>query len=126
MIEYSNVGSRFRQNRSDMNNFKQMEASEKPYEKCFLYGPRELSDQELLAILIRTGTKDLSVLEVADALLHVNPQYDGLVGLMHFDISEFQKVPGIGRTKALQLSVIGEVAGRIWDRSKRTELRNEV
>lgn len=106
-----------------MNDFKQREASEKPDERCLAKGPEALSDQELLAILIRTGTREHSVLDVAEAVLSINPQYDGLVALMHHDIETLSKVKGIGEKKAIQLSVVGEISRRIWGRHKRRELQ---
>lgn len=107
-----------------MNQFKQLKPDERPDERCLMYGPSMLSDRELLSILLRTGTKDRSVLDVAEAVLTVNPEYDGLVGLMHHSISEYAKISGIGEKKAIQLSVVGEISRRIWNRSKRPALRS--
>ena len=90
-----------------------------PYEKCMKLGAEALSDTELLAILIRTGTQGSSVLKVAEEVLNMNPQYDGLVGMVHFGPDEYQKISGIGKVKAVQLSVVGEIARRIWNRKKR-------
>ena len=105
-----------------MNQFKTMKSEDMPQEKCLRQGPEALSDAELLAILIRTGTKEHSVLEVSEEILKLNPQFDGLVGLMHFDIKTYQEVSGIGEIKAVQLSVIGEIARRIWNRSRRQNI----
>lgn len=106
-----------------MNQFKQLKSEEKPDEKCLMYGPSALTDRELLSILIRTGTKDRSVLDVAEAVLNVNPAYDGLVGLMHHGVETYKGVSGIGEKKAIQLSVVGEISRRIWNRSKRSAVR---
>jgi DNA repair protein RadC len=98
---------------------KKLTQDEMPYEKCIKNGPEALSDAELLAVLLRTGTQGSSVLEVSQKVLDMNPLYDGLVGMMHFGAEEYMKINGIGKVKAIQLSVIGEIARRIWNRKKR-------
>lgn len=100
---------------------KELNRNERPCEKCMLLGPEALSDQELLAILLRTGTRESSVLELAEELLKLNPQYDGLVNLMHLDQKEFMKLHGIGPARAVQLCAVGEMARRIWQRERRRE-----
>lgn len=97
----------------------ELTSDEMPYEKCMKLGPEALSDAELLAVLLRTGTKGASVLEVSEQVLNINPQYDGLVGMMHFGAEEYCRINGIGKVKAVQLSVVGEIARRIWNRKKR-------
>lgn len=106
-----------------MSQFKQLQAHEKPDERCLALGASQLTDRELLAILIRTGTRDCSVLDVAEAVLTQNPHYDGLVGLMHLPIRELEQIRGIGRKKAIQLNVVGEISRRIWNRSRRQSLQ---
>lgn len=98
---------------------KERESTELPREKCERYGAAELTDAELLAILLRTGTREKDVLELSEELLHINPQFDGLVGLTRFSTEEFQQLSGIGRVKALELSVVGEISRRIWRRNIR-------
>ncbi len=102
-------------------NWNELRAEDKPYEKCLAMGPGSLTDAELLAILLRTGTKQHSVLDVSERVLSMNAEFDGLVGLMHFTPAEYQQVAGIGQVKAIQLSVIGEIAHRIWQRTKRVQ-----
>lgn len=103
---------------SKWNNLK---PEEMPYEKCMTLGAESLTDAELLAILLRTGTKNHTVLEVAEKVLSMNPEFDGLVGMMHFTPEEYRQVEGIGYVKAVQLSVVGEIAHRIWQRAKRVK-----
>lgn len=92
---------------------------ELPREKCLRLGEGALTDTELLAVLLRTGTKDCSVLSLAEKVLNFRPAFDGLVGLMHFSISEYREIRGIGKTEAIELACIGEIARRIWKREKR-------
>ena len=60
---------------------KQRPETERPYEKCLKAGAESLTDGELLAVLIRCGTKNYSALELAFALLDRHPVYKGLAGL---------------------------------------------
>lgn len=65
---------------------KQRPETERPYEKCLKAGAESLTDGELLAVLIRCGTKNYSALELAFALLDRHPVYKGLAGLYHLDM----------------------------------------
>ena len=103
------------------NKWNNLKPEEMPYEKCMTLGAESLTDAELLAILLRTGTKNHTVLEVAEKVLSINPEFDGLVGMMHFTPEEYRQVEGIGYVKAVQLSVVGEIAHRIWQRAKRVK-----
>jgi hypothetical protein len=69
-----------------------------------------LSDRELLALLIRSGTTRHDVLSLADSIIR---EAGNLAGLARWDVSDFQRIPGIGKVKALQLSVSIEIAQRI-------------
>ncbi len=102
-----------------MSTFETMNPEEKPREKCRRYGVKSLTDQELLAILLRTGTRDKSVLELSDEILHINPLYDGLVGLAHVSEAEYRQIPGVGSIRAMELCAIGEISARIWKRRRR-------
>ena len=72
---------------------------ERPREKLVKYGPSYLSNAELLAILLRTGTKESSVIHVAEEVLsHFEGQ--GLSGLVHMAPEEIAQVNGVGPAKA--------------------------
>lgn len=47
-----------------------MPENDRPYEKCLLFGPEKLQDEELLAIILRTGTAGSNVLEISRAILN--------------------------------------------------------
>lgn len=86
--------------------------AERPYEKFFSMGAESLSDSELLAILIKNGTRDYSSIELARLVL----QNDGMLSVLSlFDKSydDLVKIPGIGRVKAIQLKCIAELSNRI-------------
>lgn len=98
---------------------KSLPESERPYEKAAEYGVESLSDAELLAVILRTGTKDKSVRDLAEEILKLgNPS--GLPGLLHHSLADYQEVRGIGIVKAIQLSCIGELSKRIWKSAKVT------
>lgn len=86
---------------------------ERPYEKCLEYGAEALTDGELLAVMLRNGTKECSSMELAWRLLDLHPSYKGLEGLYHLSMEEFQGLPGIGTVKAVQLQCILELSRRL-------------
>ncbi|MBR5268107.1 MAG: DNA repair protein RadC [Lachnospiraceae bacterium] len=108
--------------KDDRNNGKTMKtlpASERPYEKASEYGVESLSDAELLAVILRTGTKDKSARDLAEEILKLgNPS--GLPGLLHHSLADYKEIRGIGSVKAIQLSCIGELSKRIWKSAKVT------
>ncbi len=89
------------------------DAEELPYDKFMKLGPQSLSDAELLAIMLRTGTRDKTPIELGRAVLQLAGCKRGLLGLHHFSIKELMKIPGIGEVKAVQLLCIAEIAKRI-------------
>lgn len=85
---------------------------ELPYDKFLRLGPESLSDAELLAIMLRTGTKDKTPIELGRDILKLSDEKWGLLGLYHFTIRDLMQVPGIGEVKAVQLLCIAEIAKR--------------
>lgn len=94
---------------------KELPQSERPYEKLELYGEKKLSNAELLAIIIKTGTKEYTSIEIAQKLLNLNDRYDeqNLSFLRDLSIEEITKIKGIGRVKAIQLKAVCELAIRM-------------
>ena len=94
---------------------KELPVSERPYEKLELYGSEMLSNAELLAIIIKTGTKNENSLSVAQKILKLNnsTNREDLRFLCDTTIEEFMKIKGIGKVKAIQLKAIGELTKRI-------------
>lgn len=86
---------------------------ERPYEKCLQNGPAALSDAELLAVILRTGTRGKSSVALAQEILSQAGAYTGLVGIIHRSVEELRTIPGIGTVKAVQLRCIAELARRI-------------
>ena len=94
---------------------KQLPETERPYEKMELYGEKVLSNAELLAIIIKSGTKDESSVTLAQKLLRLNPnpQSNNLDFLREITMTEFMKIKGIGKVKAIQLKAVCELAIRM-------------
>lgn len=83
----------------------------RPREKLLRYGPGILSDQELLAIIIRTGTRDANAIQLAESVLY---QFRNLRGLNHASVEELcGSASGIGQAKAAQLKAALELGRRL-------------
>lgn len=91
---------------------KEIPDMERPYEKCLRYGAPGLSDAELLAVILRTGSCGENVLELAQRLLYHSGE-NGLLGLHRFSQEKFMSVRGIGKVKSVQLACILELAKRL-------------
>ena len=106
---------------------KNLPESERPYEKAQMYGIESLSNAELLAIIIKTGTKDETAVGLAQKVLKLNTdEKDNLKFLCDLTVEEFTKIKGIGKVKAIQLKAICELAIRLSkpNISKGTEVKN--
>ncbi len=89
----------------------------KPYEKFLTYGPERLSDTELLAILIRTGTKERSALQISEDILQ-KMQDHSVLALHALSLQELMEFPGIGEVKAVRLKCVLELAVRLSQTGK--------
>ncbi|MSR64749.1 MAG: JAB domain-containing protein [Verrucomicrobiae bacterium] len=99
---------------------REMADSEKPRERLEQLGADALSDRELIAILLRTGKRGLSVLELAQQLLH---ELGSLEALAKADLGRLRKISGIGKAKAIELKAAFTLAQRLSrPRDERQEL----
>lgn len=89
---------------------KEMLAEDRPRERLLALGAGALSNHELLAILIGSGTSRLKVLQVAQELLH---RFGGLAGLAQASEDDLCLVPGIGRVRAAELKACLELGKRL-------------
>ena len=89
---------------------KQLPKEDRPYEKCLTKGVRSLTDEELLAVIIRTGSKDNTSLELAKQILSLEGQGTRLLGLLHHSLKDYCRIKGIGTVKGAQLMCIGELS----------------
>ncbi len=90
-----------------------------PYEKFKLFGARNLTDAELLAIAIRTGTSKAKPVELALKVMDSDASpVHGLLALNHLSLSELMEIPGIGEVKAIRLKSIAELSRRMAKESR--------
>lgn len=89
---------------------KDLELKDRPREKLELFGSKYLSDEELLAIIIGTGSKNLNAIELAnEVMLKIKNQSD----FMDISISELMQINGIGLSKASKIIAALELAFRL-------------
>jgi DNA repair protein RadC len=103
---------------------KELPPSEKPYEKCLEYGPGMLSDAELLAVVLRTGSRGQSAVEMCRSVL-ASFREESLCGLYGLTADELMQFRGIGKVKAVQLECIAELSRRIA-RSRAVKAGREI
>ena len=90
---------------------KELPESERPYEKAMMYGINNLSNAELLSIIIKNGTKDENSIQIANRLLNL---VDSMEQFRNLDVIDFKQVKGIGTVKAIQLLAVCEIAKRMF------------
>ncbi len=92
------------------NRLRETAVGERPQERLERCGPEALSDTELLALLLRSGTRGHDVLTVAARLVG---EAGSLAGLIAWQPADFLRLKGIGKIKAGQLVAVMEVARRV-------------
>ncbi len=94
---------------------KELPLSERPYEKLMLYGAENLSNVELLAIILGSGTKDETSISLAQKVLKLgeNTEENNMRFLQDCTIDEFRKIKGIGNVKAIRLKALTEITKRM-------------
>ncbi|MBC8588845.1 RadC family protein [Paratissierella segnis] len=90
---------------------KDLPLSERPREKLYSYGPQSLSNAELIAILIRTGHKEDTAIDLAQRILNMDNR--GIAFLADTTIQELTQIKGIGSCKAAQILAAVEIGKRI-------------
>lgn len=92
---------------------KELPSSEQPYERCLLSGAQSLTDAQLLAVILKTGSRKESALQLAQRLLMEQEQHPGLDGLLYMKLPDYLKIHGIGQIKAVTLLCVVELAKRL-------------
>lgn len=95
-----------------MLSIKQLPNSERPYEKLELYGEQTLSNSELLAIILKTGSKEQTAIMLAQNILSLKGE-ENIRSLQEISLQELTKIKGIGRVKAIQIKAVCELAKRM-------------
>ncbi len=88
--------------------------TEMPYERFEKFGVKALTDVELLAIILRTGSKKTNVLELSRLVLSEKGRSSSLLKLMNMSFEQLKDIDGIGKIKATQLLCIIEMVKRLW------------
>ncbi len=97
-------------------NIKYLPPNDRPYEKLELIGESNLTNSELLAIIIKTGTKKYNCLEIAQNILNSNENLSNISDLDYLSslsLEELKKFDGIGKIKAIQIRAVIELSKRI-------------
>jgi DNA repair protein RadC len=98
---------------------KELQSSERPYEKLEQQGARDLSDAELIAIQLQSGMAGTTALEIANQML---TGMGGLRGIYEASLEEMCQIKGIGRVRAIRLKAAFELGNRHLN-SRRDEVR---
>ena len=93
---------------------KKLPVLERPYEKAQMYGIENLSNAELLAIIIKTGTKEKTSIELAQEILSIETNgKENIQFLQDVTIQDLTKIKGIGTVKAIQIKAVCELNKRM-------------
>ncbi|MCR5487355.1 MAG: DNA repair protein RadC [Lachnospiraceae bacterium] len=94
---------------------KDLPEDERPYEKALKYGAESLTDTELLAVLLRSGTAGMNVKELADRVLKAAGQERSIGHLENLSVKELIQIRGIGPVKAIEIRCLLEFSKRMWN-----------
>lgn len=89
---------------------RELAPDERPRERLLLRGPASLTNGDLLAIVLNTGSVGEDVMTLSQRLL---TEYGGLLGLMKLDVLELANIRGLGPAKAAKLKATLEIANRV-------------
>ncbi len=101
--------------------FKNLPDEEKPRERLYLYGANVLSNEELVMILLKTGTRKFSVKELAFELLS---QSGGVRNLKNMTYQKLIQIEGIGHVKAIEILALIELSKRIQEKVTLPDILN--
>lgn len=90
---------------------KELPKSERPREKLIKYGKENLTNSELLALILKTGTKEENVIELGMKILK---QIKNIQNIKDLNYESLQKIKGIGPAKAIELLSVIELSKRIY------------
>jgi len=98
---------------------KEIPQHERPRERFLKYAVESISTHELIAIILRTGSKQESVIELSKRILY---KYENLKELSNVTIKELMEIKGIGVTKAIELKAAFELGKRVLKESFNTRV----
>lgn len=97
----------------DCNTIKEMLEEERPYEKCARFGASNLTNIELLAVLLRTGTRGENSMQLAEKILYPIFSQEGILNIHQWTLEQLMQLKGIGKVKAVQILCLSELAKRL-------------
>lgn len=100
----------------EANRLRALAPGERPQERALARGVGALSDADLLALILRSGTRGHDVMSLAHRLLS---EAGSLHALTRWPAAEFRRLKGVGRVKALQLCTVMEIARRVLGDERR-------
>lgn len=90
-----------------------MSKQDRPREKFERLGAEKLTDAELLALILRTGTKNSGAVALAEEILNLDISGNGLEKLYHMSKKDLMNIHGVGEVKAVQILAICELSIRL-------------
>ena len=102
---------------------KDLPITEMPYEKIENYGAEALSNAELLAVIIKSGTQNRTAIDIAREILLMDHENQGLGFLKNISLEDLKNIKGLGRVKSIQIKALVEFAVRF---SKPNSIRKKV
>ncbi len=91
----------------------------RPREKAIKYGFKQLSDEEVLAIIIRSGTRNSNAMAISRTLIHAS---QGLDRINQFSLSQLVDFEGINTIKAIELLAVFELQRRMLEPKLRDDI----
>lgn len=95
------------------NKMKLIRTEDRPYEKCERFGVSSLSEAELLAVIIRTGTRGQNCVDLAAQILYGLDVDLGILNIHQWNREQLLNLKGVGRVKALQILCLSELTKRL-------------
>ena len=99
---------------------KELPKDDRPRERLLRVGANNLTNQELLAIILKTGTKKKDVMDLSYYLLK---EINGIENLKNISVSYLTRINGIGLVKAITISAIVELAKRLYFKEDKTYIK---
>ena len=96
-----------------MYKMKDRPVSERPYERLEMLGEKNLTNAELIAIILKTGTKDRPAIDIAQTILKECMGDNENLSLAGISLSKLKSIKGVGRVKAITLKAAFELASRV-------------
>jgi len=99
---------------------KEIPVEERPRERFLKYPTKTIANHELIAIILRTGSRKESVIELSKRILY---KYDSLKALSNTTVKDLMKIKGIGNSKAIELLSAFELGKRVMKESFNTQVK---